>query len=231
MKKLYVLITIIILSLLSNYSFSNNNAIVRYAFAIGANNGGAKREVLRYAVTDARSFIHVLTRMGGVKKNKSKILVNPNKKLILHSFNKLAKKIQTHKNESKRVELFFYYSGHADEEGILLKKDKISYKKIRDMIKSIDADVKIAILDSCSSGGFTRIKGGKVHKPFIVDTSFNMKGYAFMTSSSINEASQESDRIKGSFFTHYLVTGLRGAADATKDGRVTLNEAYQYAYQ
>ncbi|MCP5048475.1 MAG: caspase family protein, partial [bacterium] len=62
------------------------------------------------------------------------------------------------------------------------------------------------------------------------DTAYDMKGYAIMTSSSSDEASQESDRLAGSFFTHYLTSGLRGAADMTRDGRVTLNEAYQFAF-
>ena len=42
--------------------------------------------------------------------------------------------------------------------------------------------------------------------------------------------SQESDEIQGSFFTHHLTTGLRGDADQNRDGRVTLDEAYTYAY-
>ena len=49
-------------------------------------------------------------------------------------------------------------------------------------------------------------------------------------STSETEAAQESDNIGASFFTHYLVSGLRGAADADHDGVVTLNEAYQYAF-
>jgi hypothetical protein len=57
-----------------------------------------------------------------------------------------------------------------------------------------------------------------------------MTGYAFLTSSSDTEASQESDEIAASFFTHYLVSGLLGAADTTGDGKVTLNEAYQHAF-
>ena len=57
-----------------------------------------------------------------------------------------------------------------------------------------------------------------------------MEGHAFLTSSSADEVSQESDSIGGSFFTHYLVSGLRGAADTTRDGRVTLNEIYQHTY-
>jgi hypothetical protein len=57
-----------------------------------------------------------------------------------------------------------------------------------------------------------------------------MRGYAFLTSSSADEVAQESDRIGASFFTHYLVSGLRGAADMSGEGRVTLNEAYQFAF-
>ena len=45
------------------------------------------------------------------------------------------------------------------------------------------------------------------------------------------EAAQESDKIGASFFTHYLISGLRGAADTAGNGLVTLNEAYSYAFQ
>src|SRR5262249_33278558 len=37
--------------------------------------------------------------------------------------------------------------------------------------------------------------------------------------------------LKGSFFTHYFVSGLRGAADRNGDGSVSVEEAYGYAYQ
>jgi hypothetical protein len=57
-----------------------------------------------------------------------------------------------------------------------------------------------------------------------------MRGHAFLTSSSESEAAQESDRIRGSYFTHYLLSGFRGAADLSGDGKVTLNEAYQFAF-
>ena len=51
-----------------------------------------------------------------------------------------------------------------------------------------------------------------------------------ITSSAHDENSQESDDLRGSFFTHYLATGLRGDADKGADGQVTLDEAYAYAY-
>jgi hypothetical protein len=51
-----------------------------------------------------------------------------------------------------------------------------------------------------------------------------------LTSSAADEIALESTEIRGSFFTHHLVSGLRGAADSSGDGLVTLAEAYQYAF-
>jgi hypothetical protein len=90
--------------------------------------------------------------------------------------------------------------------------------------------MRIVILDSCASGAFTRIKGGNKTQPFLMDGSISAEGYAFLTSSSADEVSQESDRISASYFTHSLVAGLRGAADSVGDGRVTLNELYRFTY-
>ena len=51
-----------------------------------------------------------------------------------------------------------------------------------------------------------------------------------LTSSASDEDSQESDLIGGSYFSHHLASGLLGGADSSGDGRVTLFEAYAYAY-
>ena len=51
-----------------------------------------------------------------------------------------------------------------------------------------------------------------------------------LASSTASELSQESEALRASYFTHHLLSGLRGAADADRDGRVTLSEAYRYAY-
>ena len=123
-----------------------------------------------------------------------------------------------------------YYSGHADEQGLLLGDDRYSYRTLRDRLDEIPADVRIAVLDACASGAFTRIKSGKPRPAFLVDESADMRGHAFLTSSAATEAAQESDRIRASYFTHYLVSGFRGAADLSGDGKVTLNEAYQFAF-
>jgi hypothetical protein len=51
-----------------------------------------------------------------------------------------------------------------------------------------------------------------------------------ISASGANEYAQESESLQGSYFTHYLVTGLRGAADSSRDGKVTLDEVYGWAW-
>ena len=206
------------------------SVIQRFVVAVGANNGGGERDQLQYALSDAKSFLKVFNELGGVSQENSLFLAEPDTKYLFTELGLFQAKIEESRPEYKRLEFFFYYSGHSDDKNILLGEEKVPYEDLREVINNIDADVRIAILDSCASGAFTRIKGGKKRQPFVLDTANDMKGYAFMSSSSANEVSQESDYINGSFFTHYLVSGLRGAADVTQDGRVTLNEAYQFAF-
>jgi hypothetical protein len=204
--------------------------IRRFALIIGANDGGKERVKLQYAVSDAKTVIGILERMGGVSPDDSRLLIEPSRDTLFWEMKRLKERVGRAKESHHRVEAIFYYSGHSDEKNILLGKEKVSYQEFRNSINGMAADVRIAILDSCASGAFTRLKGGKKKAPFLLDKAYNMKGYAVMTSSSSNEASQESERLKGSFFTHYLTSGLRGAADMTRDGRITLNEAYQFAF-
>jgi len=230
-KKIFVCLVIFFVVL--TLSEINGNAQIktrRFAMIVGANNGGSGRVVLKYAVSDALSMKKVLNKLGGISRRDTVMLLNPNRMNLISGLNKFHRLIRDAKKKYQRVEAIFYYSGHADETSILLYNQKVHYSELRGAIKKLKADVKIAILDSCSSGAFVRSKGGKFKAPFLIDGANNMKGYAFMSSSSANEVSQESDRIRGSFFTYYLVSGLRGAADVTQDGRITLNEAYQYAY-
>jgi len=201
----------------------------RFALVIGVNDGGRDRPRLRYAGSDAKALSKVLAELGGVAAQDRLILDDPDVDELRGGFASIAKKAQAARSRNERVELLFYYSGHSDETGLLIGDKLVSYRWLREKIDALPADVRIAILDSCASGAFTRLKGGKKREPFLVREP-SVKGHAFLTSTSADEAAQESERIRGSFFTHYLVTGLRGAADINQDHVVTLNEAYQFAF-
>jgi hypothetical protein len=94
------------------------------------------------------------------------------------------------------------------------------------------ADVRIGIFDACRSGVVTRSKGARKGPAFEVQTDGGeeSRGLVLLTSSSLDEDSQESDALGGSYFSHHLASGLRGSADRSGDRRVTLAEAYEYAY-
>ena len=202
----------------------------RYALIVGANSGSKDRPQLKYAISDAERFARVLVELGGVAPAQEIILRQPTLRDLTEALDTITRRINDGRRAGRRTEMIVYYSGHADETGLMLGDDRYAYRALRDRLDQIPADVRIAVLDACSSGAFTRIKSGRTRPAFLVDESSHMRGHAFLTSSSESEAAQESDRIRASYFTHYLVSGLRGAADASGDGKVTLNEAYQFAF-
>lgn len=204
----------------------------RYALVIGSNTGGGEgRDKLRYAGHDADTVADVLQQLGGVNKPDLSLLSEPTTSTLDREIDALTKRVRIGRKRGQRVELVVYYSGHSDESGILLGGTRYDYGRLRERIRAVPADVHIAIVDSCASGSFTRTKGGKKAAPFLHDTSNQVEGFAFLSSSSADEDAQESDRIGASFFTYYLVTGLRGAADGNRDGMITLTEAYQFSYE
>jgi hypothetical protein len=210
------------------------DVVRRYALVAGANQGGRDRPTLRYAVSDAVRFAAVLEELGGVDRRDAILLEQPTVGELENALQTLRARTEAARRDSatapRRTEFLFYYSGHADEKGLLLGDDRYSYRSLRDQMDAVPADVRIAVLDACASGAITRLKGGTRRPPFLADESSNMRGHAFLTSSSEDEAAQESESLGGSFFTHYLTSGLRGAADTSGEGKVTLNEAYQFAF-
>jgi hypothetical protein len=207
-------------------------ALRRYALVIGSNTGGGSgRERLRYAGRDASMFADVLRQLGGVRQADLSLLEEPDARALDRELDVLVKRVRAERKRGQRVELVVYYSGHSDESGILIGGGRYDYGKLRERIRSVPADVHIAIMDSCASGSFTRTKGGTKVPPFLHDSSNRVEGFAFLSSSSADEDAQESDRIGASFFTYYFVSGLRGAADRNRDRVITLSEAYHFSYE
>jgi hypothetical protein len=203
----------------------------RFALVVGQNRGGDKNVRLRYATSDARSFGDLLVELGGVRPDDLVLLLDQGLPAFRDATERLRVQAAAAEASGQRCELMLYYSGHSDEEGLLFGRDKLPYADLRASIERVPAAVRVAILDSCSSGSMTRAKGGVSKPAFLFDASSDMTGHAYITSSSAAEAAQESDKLGGSFFTHHLVSALRGAADVRGQGKVTLNDAYAYAFR
>jgi hypothetical protein len=224
-----VLVVLVSLCVVSGLSAAEG-AARRFGLFVGSNNGGRGRTLLRYAVSDAQSVSRIFGAIGGIAAADNILLVDPGAADIKNRLDNLGRQAAQARRNNQRTELVFYYSGHSDEDGLLVSRGRYGYRELREQINSIQADMRIVILDSCSSGAITRAKGGTKTSPFLFDTSISAEGYAFLTSSSADETSQESDSIESSYFTHSLISGLIGGADSVGDGRVTLNELYRFAY-
>lgn len=229
LKKTLTLLMLLLSFLWPVIAPAQQEAVRRYGLFVGANNGGIERVLLRWAASDAQRMADIMIEAGGVRSKDSYVLEDPGSPDLVMQFDHIAERIAADRQQVARSEVVFYYSGHSDETGIMLGEDHMSYGELRGAIDSLEADVTIAILDSCASGAFTRIKGGAFSAPLLPSDGSDITGHAFLSSSSADEASQESDSLRSSFFTHYLVSGLRGAADSSDDKIVTLEEAYGYA--
>jgi hypothetical protein len=127
--------------------------------------------------------------------------------------------------------LFVFYSGHADAESLHLGGSRLALADLRNLVAGSPAATRVLVLDACRSGGITRVKGGRPGPDFELRMTAPLgpRGVAILTSSAAGEDAQESDDLGASFFTHFLVSALRGAGDRDGDGRVTLGEAFTYA--
>jgi hypothetical protein len=128
--------------------------------------------------------------------------------------------------------VFLYYSGHARADALSLGAEIMPLAELRESVLTLPATLSIVVLDACQSGAFSRVKGAGPAADFSFNSvqRLNTEGVAVMASSSAAELSQESDELESSYFTHHLLVALRGGGDADRDGRVTLSEAYAYAY-
>ena len=206
----------------------------RFAFVLGNNVGAQDEAPLRHSHLDAERVSQALQSFSGVPPEHVVKLLDADSAVVLRALDNLSARVRDYARANPGAEtiLFFYYSGHADAAGLHLGRTRLELSALRALFAASSAGLNVVILDACRSGELTRVKGAEPAEPFHMSDlgASSNRGVAILTSSSSDEDSQESDRLKGSFFTHHLVAGLRGPADASSDGTITLSELYEYAF-
>jgi hypothetical protein len=204
----------------------------RFALLAGEPEGGAGTTRLRYAERDARRMYDIVTRVGGVREEDARLLLSAGAGAFRRALDELGAASSAARGRGDRTVLLVYYSGHAKDGALRLGGGTIPLDELRAALERAPADVRIGLLDSCRSGAIARTKGARPAPSFDVKTGPQPgpSGLVLIASSAAGEDSQESDAVGASWFTHHLASGLLGAADASGDGRVTLGEAYAYAY-
>jgi hypothetical protein len=204
----------------------------RIALVLGNNAGSGERPSLRYAEQDAVKMARVLTEVGGFAANDVHLVLGGSLAAVrqkLDAIRKLAGAANA-RHAATRVVLLFYFSGHSDGEALELGRERLSFSEVRGRLRETGAGVRLGVIDACKSGAVIGVKGGTPGPGFDVTLLGlpALSGEAFLSASRADEVALESREIGGSFFTHHLVSGLRGAADADRNHLVTLEELYRH---
>jgi hypothetical protein len=201
----------------------------RWALVVGENRGLSSEETLRYAESDARRMIGVLQEVGGVTADRTVTVYGTDAKRLRAVLTQLSARLAAEATQNDR--LIVYVSSHAGEGAIHLAGTELPLSELAEFVRAAPVAVALLVVDACRSGSLTRLKGLKPvdAEPTRVEAS-DLSGRVFISASGADEYAQESEELQGSTFTHHWVTGLRGAADASHDGRVTLEEAYTWAW-
>lgn len=204
--------------------------LTRHALVIGANHGLSTEPPLRYAESDARRIARILRTLGGFDHERVEVLTGADADGVRDALSEAEARLRTTGAGDDDL-LFVFYSGHADALALHLGGTRLPLDELRHRVSRAPAAARVLVVDACRSGAVTRVKGGRPGPSFKIelDDDLAARGVAILTSSAAGEDSQESDELGASFFTHFLASGLLGAADADADGRIGLNEAFAYA--
>jgi hypothetical protein len=191
----------------------------RIAVVAGSDLGGPEDPPLRFAQRDALSVARVLTELAGVSRRDLLLALGDASALraALAQAEALA--------ATGPTTVFFYYSGHADQEALHIGPARVPWAEVRAFLDGGRSGLRIAVLDACQAGGLTTAKGFTVVPAAL---PVPQTGSVVLAAAAPAETAQEAQALGGSFFTHFLVSALRGAADTNGDGRVTLSEAHAY---
>jgi hypothetical protein len=160
---------------------------------------------------------------------------------------------QRHKDDL----ILLYYSGHGvkdssgrlyltaeDTEFDLLGSTAIAADFISEQMEHSRSRRQVLVLDCCYSGAF--VSGAKAGGSEAADLAHAFRagattvsaqpaGYGRVILTACDEVSVALDNTPlgdcpNSLFTHFLLEGLRGEADLDSDGKISVDEWYNYAY-
>ena len=205
--------------------------IERFAVIIGHNTGAKDEQQLKFAESDAERVGELLAEVGGVPDENQVVLRGKNADQVRRALIATNERIRTGERAGRQAVLFVYYSGHGDADALHLGDSRFQLRELEALVRGSSAQVRILVIDACRSGSVTRVKGGTPAPPIALTADADQlggEGVIVLTASTAGEDAQESDQLRGSFFTHYLLSGLRGAADEDGDQSVTIGEAFRY---
>lgn len=202
-------------------------APIRVLVAAGNNAGLAEEPLLRYAAGDAKRIYDLFIALGSVRPSNARLLQNAGLVALVQELKQL--RAAAASRRPAETELFVYYSGHGDDQAVHADGERLALTRLQALIDAVPARLRVLVIDACRS--VPRGKGVVRAERFAISLDpLAQRGTVLLQSAAAGQLAQESEPLRGAVFTHYLSSGMRGAADRDDDRRVTLAEAYVYAY-
>lgn len=200
----------------------------RLAVLVGSNHGlTTDGPALKYAEDDARELREVLVTLGAFAPEDVWVVAGEDSSAVDEALLQAEKKLA----EAGGKGLFlFYYSGHAGIEGLHPEGTTVDGATLRRQVEKMPARVRIGIIDGCHAGALVRGKGARSIAPFLAQEPMESAadGTAWFLAAGHSEQAQEADEYRHSVFSFWLLSALKGAADTSGDGLVTLAEVWEY---
>ncbi len=184
---------------------------------------------LKFADKDAVRFADFLQSPAGgnVPNQNIKVLTNKvaTQKAILNA-------LQLFEKATEEDRVIFYFSGHGLGGAFIpydVKKNDpssvLTHRDVKKRFKASAASTKLCIADACLSGSMTTQQAWNVSESKTFPKNADV---VLMLSSRSTQNSVESGVARGGLFTFFLLSGLRGKADANYDKTVTIKELFRY---
>lgn len=191
-----------------------------YVVAVGLNNYDNGENPLPSSVGDARAISHFFNDY-----NDSEVFMLKDQNATRDHIMRVLK---SHFSKSTEAdEIIFAYSGHGFDGGISCydTSNVIFCSEIQEILRNAKARRKIMFINSCHSGSFSKKYDNDPRSRGYKSDKSNVMLYF---SSRADELSWESSLMSKSFFFNRLIQGLKGAADANSDRKVTARELFNY---
>ncbi len=165
----------------------DSQASERFALVVGNEVGAEGNAHLWFAERDAKRFATTIEELGGFAHDHVGVVLDETAVELRARLAEMESEIRHARATGKNTLFVLYYSGHADERGLQLGTESVTYDSLRGLLQSNPADVKIAIVDACESGGLTQVKGARHSDAiaFPLHLEDSAQGVAYITSSAV----------------------------------------------
>lgn len=202
------------------------------ALVITANLGLETEEPLHYADTDGDRVASVLIELGGTAPSDVFRVRAATVDGIADAIRAAVLRASELERDGRDAELVVYFTGHAGTDGLHLDGEVLSLAELKMATRVVPAARRVFVVDACQAGQLLRSKGATLVRVTDTPELFDPPSdEAWIASTGPEERAFEVDQRRGALFTHFFVSGARGAADLDGDHKVTLGELYAFVHR